>query len=98
MMRDKIAEIQKDIVEVRARMSEMASTQVENMLALLRTSPRDSVPAGAAVLEAQNPTPSPSTTTPRPKLQTRGAEGPKPVTEDPTGSPRRGGRSRAREI
>ena len=85
MMRDKIAEIQKDIVEVRARMSEMASAQVENALALFHTSSRDSVPAGAALHEAQKPGPSLSTRTPQPRIQAHGAGGPKPVAEDPTG-------------
>jgi len=84
MMRDKIDEIRKDIVDVQTKMGEMASVQVKNTVALLHAAARDSVPREAPVGAAGGLTPQPSPKTPQPRLQAHPAEPQRPVAEEPT--------------
>jgi lipopolysaccharide export system permease protein len=82
MMRDKIAEIRGDIVDVQAKMSEMATAQIGDALALLRTASRDSVSRAAAGSAAEIPSPEPSSGVREPSSGT-----PEPPPGAPTSSP-----------
>jgi lipopolysaccharide export system permease protein len=83
MMRDKIDEIRKDIVAVRAKMAEMASDEMEYALALLDPAVRDSVLREAPADEAGGRAQGPSLRTPRPRIQVQRADLGRP-TEEPT--------------
>ncbi len=89
MMRDKIAELRKDMATTQVKIAEMASAQVRNTLALLEPAVRDSVWAGSAARGRETPAPGAGTAPARPKLQAylvgqRNVTGEEPTTVSAT--------------